>query len=160
MILRALRVLNEKAEEIICVALLTMLMGVVFAGVVMRFVFASGFAWQEELVGITYVWLNYFGVSLGAKRGAHIRILTFLTPLAAGTRKRILLTADLAWIVFNVAVFYISMDLLRRMMRHTTITPILSIDLAHAHYIIPICMVITTARIIEFNWRQRRLTEH
>ena len=152
-----LRVLNEKAEEIICVVLLAVLMCLVFSGVVMRFVFTSAFAWQEELVGIIYVWLNYFGVSLGARRGAHIRILSFLTPLSTRSRQWTLLAADLIWIVFNVAVFYVSLDLLRRMMVHTTVTPILSINLAHAYFIIPICMVITTLRIIQFNWHERHL---
>lgn len=152
-----LRVLNEKAEEIICVVLLAILMCVVFAGVVMRFGFSSGFSWQEELVGITYVWLNYFGVSLGAKKGAHIRILTFLTPLNSRLRQWIVLAADVIWIVFNVAVFYISLDLLRSMLRHTTVTPILGINMAYAYMILPVCMVITTIRIIQFNWRDRHL---
>ena len=152
-----LKFLNEKAEEIICVALLAILMSVVFAGVVLRYGFGTGFAWQEELAGIIYVWLNYFGVSLGAKKGAHIRILAFLTPLSTRVRKLVLLVADLVWIAFNVAVFYISLDLLERMLRHTTVSPILSINMAYANYIIPICMIITTLRIIQFNWRERHL---
>lgn len=151
-----LHFIYERLEEIICVVLLGALMILVFMGVIMRFVFSTAIAWQEELVGFLYVWLNYFGVVLGAKRGAHIRILSFITLLSETWQKRLLVLADILWVLFNGAVFYISIDLIKQMFRFKTVSPILDVNMAYAYYIIPICMVFTTIRIIQFNWRLRR----
>ena len=144
-----IRWLDDKAEEVICVFLLAVLVLMLGLGVTMRFVFSSAFAWQEEFVRFIYVWLNYFGVSLGAKKGAHIRILTFVSLLPSEAKSKIMVISDVVWVIFNLVVVYISIDLLRVMMQFRTVSPILEINQAFAYIIIPISMVLTTVRIVQ-----------
>jgi TRAP-type C4-dicarboxylate transport system permease small subunit len=144
-----IRWLDDKAEEVICVFLLAVLVFLLGLGVTMRFIFSSAFAWQEEVVRFIYVWLSYFGVSLGAKKGAHIRILTFVTLLPPGAKIKIMVVSDVIWVIFNLMVVYISIDLLKLMMQFRTVSPVLEINQAFAYVIIPVSMVLTTLRIVQ-----------
>jgi len=144
-----IRWMDDKAEEVICVFLLAVLVLMLGMGVTMRFVFSSAFAWQEEFVRFIYVWLNYFGVSLGAKREAHIRILTFVSLLPPDAKNKMMVISDVIWVMFNLTVVYISIDLLKLMMEFRTVSPILEINQAFAYLIIPISMVLTTVRIVQ-----------
>lgn len=40
----------------------------------MRYCFNNSLSWSEELGKFLFVWLSWFGISIGAKRGEHIKI--------------------------------------------------------------------------------------
>ncbi|BCO08713.1 C4-dicarboxylate ABC transporter permease [Desulfolithobacter dissulfuricans] len=72
-----LRILNRTEEAIICLLLvLTTLL--VFADVVMRFGFNSGFMWTQELTLHMSAWFVLFGASYGIKVGSHIGMDAFV----------------------------------------------------------------------------------
>jgi len=141
--------LNEKAEEVICASLLAVIVSILGVGVIMRFIFFNSFAWQEEVIRFLFVWLNYFGVSLGAKRGTHIRVLAFvsLTPKKIG--EKMLFISDIIWVFFNLVVIYASIDLLNQMMEFKVTSPVFGINMFFAYLIIPVSMLLTTVRIFQ-----------
>jgi len=72
-----LRFLNRVEEAVIGILLvLTTLL--VFADVIMRFVFNSGFLWSQELTLHMSAWFVLFGASYGLKVGSHIGMDAFV----------------------------------------------------------------------------------
>ncbi len=74
----------QKAEENIIAFLLVGMTLLVFADVVMRFGFGSGFLWSQELTLYLSAWFVMFGISYGLKVGAHIgvdAVVKLLPPL-------------------------------------------------------------------------------
>lgn len=65
-------------EEIILVLLFAVMVAVIFLQVIMRYGFNNSLAWSEEVGRFIFEWLTWIGMSLGARRGEHIKI-TLLT---------------------------------------------------------------------------------
>jgi len=66
-------------------ALATALLAVLlFANVLLRYVFRSPFAWMEEGVVAVFVWLVFVGVSAAFRSHQHLRIDVFVRFLAPG----------------------------------------------------------------------------
>ncbi len=68
----------NKLEEIIIIAMFAIMVIVIFAQVIMRYVFNDSLYWSEELGKFIFVWISWLGISLGEREGEHIKI-TMLT---------------------------------------------------------------------------------
>ena len=81
-----MRIINRTEEAVICILLvLTTLL--VFADVVMRFGFNSGFMWSQELTLHMSAWMVLFGASYGLKVGSHIGMDAFVKIFPSGGRR-------------------------------------------------------------------------
>lgn len=60
--------------------------GVLFAGVVARYVFASPILWVDEIAGAMFVWLGMLGAVLALQRDEHMRLSVFVARLSPQTR--------------------------------------------------------------------------
>ncbi len=72
-----LRILNRTEEAIIALLLVAVTL-LVFADVVLRFVFNTGLLWSQELTLLMSAWFVLFGISYGLKVGAHIGVDSFV----------------------------------------------------------------------------------
>ncbi|MBV9734305.1 MAG: TRAP transporter small permease subunit, partial [Acidisphaera sp.] len=70
----------QLAVEAACAALVLAEIGILFAGVLSRFVFRHPLVWTDELASILFLWLAMLGAVVALLRGQHMR----LTALAAG----------------------------------------------------------------------------
>lgn len=61
-------------EEIFLVTIFAILVADIFLQVIMRYVFNNSLFWSEELGRFLFEWLTWIGISLGAKKGEHIKI--------------------------------------------------------------------------------------
>lgn len=68
----------NKTEEIVIVAMFAIMVVAIFSQVVMRYVFNNSLYWSEELGKFMFIWISWLGISIGEKRGEHIKI-TMLT---------------------------------------------------------------------------------
>ena len=148
--------IDENFEEVACASLLSVIIVLLGIQIFLRFGFKSGIDWAEEIIRYCFVWLNYLGVALGAKRLGHIRITTFINFFPKSLQNKILLAADFLWVVFNVAVIFISLEMIKIMIRFKTLSPTLQINIIWAYIIIPMGFAITTIRILQVNWRLYR----
>lgn len=73
----------DKSEEISLVIMYSVMVIVIFIQVIMRYCFNSSLSWSEELGKFLFVWLSWIGISIGAKRGEHIKITLFTDKLSA-----------------------------------------------------------------------------
>ncbi len=67
-----------KGIEAISAALLVIEIGLLFAGVICRYVLHYPLVWSDELASILFIWLAMFGAVLALHKGSHMR-LTALT---------------------------------------------------------------------------------
>lgn len=74
------RILN-RTEDVCLVLMFAAMVGIIFVQVIMRYVFKNSLSWSEELGKFLFVWLSWFGISIGARRGEHIKITLFTDKL-------------------------------------------------------------------------------
>lgn len=74
-------------------ALMVVLVAMVFAQVVLRYLTYQPLAWTEELSRFVFIWLSLAGAAEGARRGAHfaVEMLPHALPGAMGRGFRCLL---------------------------------------------------------------------
>lgn len=78
--------LISRIEEGFCAGALLLTALVLFANVILRYVFHSGLSWAEELIRYLMIWITFIGGSVCVRRGAHIRmdfLMTMLSPRVA-----------------------------------------------------------------------------
>lgn len=71
----------DKIEEISLVIMYATMVLVIFIQVIMRYCFNNSLSWSEELGKFLFVWLSWIGISIGAKRGEHIKISILVDKL-------------------------------------------------------------------------------
>lgn len=64
----------NKIEAVIILLLLTIMTIIMFVSVVSRYCFNFTFSWAEQVTRIMFVWATFAGISLGALKGAHMRV--------------------------------------------------------------------------------------
>ncbi|MCB6992064.1 TRAP transporter small permease [bacterium 210820-DFI.6.37] len=92
----------NKFEEIFLVVLLVAMVLLIFVQVVLRYIFNSSLSWSEELSRILFIWVSWIGISLGQKKGEHIKITMVTDKLKGNAKKIMLLLADVCTIVILV----------------------------------------------------------
>ena len=145
--------IDDNFEEVSCATLLSVIVVLLGIQITLRFGFKKGIDWAEEIIRYCFIWLNYLGVALGAKKLGHIRITTFINFFSKEIQQKIIYIADVFWIVFNIAVIIISFGMIKTMIRFTTVSPSLRINIIWAYLIIPIGFALTTLRVLQANWR-------
>jgi len=80
------KITNTLEESVVSLLLVGMTL-LVFAEVVSRFIFNTGFLWMEEVTLTLGAWFVLFGMSYGVKVGAHIGVDAFVKTLPLRTRK-------------------------------------------------------------------------
>lgn len=60
--------------------------GILFAGVVARFVLNAPLIWSDELASILFLWLAMLGAVLAVQRGSHMRLTSVLGLVPAGVQ--------------------------------------------------------------------------
>ncbi|QYJ84960.1 TRAP transporter small permease [Shewanella mesophila] len=116
-------------EEGILNALITMMTVLVFAEVIARFFFNTGFLWIQELTLTLCGWFVLFGMSYGVKVGAHIGVDAFVTKLNKKNRKITALIAVIVCLIYCAMFLIGSWDYLVKM--YQVGVPMEDIDLPH-----------------------------
>lgn len=80
------KISNSLEEGIISFLLISMTL-LVFAEVIARFIFNTGFMWMAEATLTCGAWFVLFGMSYGVKVGAHIGVDSFVRSLPPKARK-------------------------------------------------------------------------
>lgn len=80
---------SARALEIVMIAALMVMVLVMFMQVVLRYVFATGFAWTEELSRFLMVYLIFLGGAVLASQDGHISV-TILDEMLKGVPRKIL----------------------------------------------------------------------
>lgn len=106
---RADRVLGGLVEAVAALLVLAEI-GVLFAGVVSRYVFHAPLVWSDELASILFLWLSMLGAVVALRRGEHMRMTALLQKVTASTRAMLDAFAIAASVAFLVLIIWPSID--------------------------------------------------
>ncbi len=108
------KISNSLEEGIVSFLLISMTL-LVFAEVIARFVFNTGFMWMEEATLTCGAWFVLFGMSYGVKVGAHIGVDAFVTSLPPKAKKMTAIVAVLICLCYCTMFLYGSSVYLQKM---------------------------------------------
>ena len=67
-----------KPIEVICAALVTLIVALLLIGVVSRYVFSNPVIWIDEVASIAFLWVSMLGAVLAVDRNEHLRLNLFV----------------------------------------------------------------------------------
>lgn len=94
-----------KGLEVIMVALLVGMVGMVFFNVVLRYCFDSGISVSDEMSRFFFVWLTFVGSVVVYRENSHLGVETLVKIMPKVGRKIFILVSD-ALVLFSCAVFF------------------------------------------------------
>jgi C4-dicarboxylate transporter DctQ subunit len=144
-----LKFLDHRFEEIVGVVLLSVVIVLIFVGVVLRLVFHSGMPEQEELSRILYVIMVFMGASYGLSKNDHIRV-TFLYGYLNDSGKKIMrIITDAIWVFFHLYMIYFSIIVFQQMSLRPAYSSALNIGLHTIFATVPVAFSLMTFRIVQ-----------
>src|SRR5579884_1445820 len=124
---RLIRIVNGAADTVLLVALLGEL-AVVFANVVARSLFNTGFLWTDEIAKLALSTLAFIGGAAAYGRSHHTAVRALLNLIPPSIRRLCEATAELLVLLLAVVIGANSVSLLET--RWTELTPILEMPAA------------------------------
>jgi TRAP-type C4-dicarboxylate transport system permease small subunit len=147
--MKVLRFLDERFEEIIGVALLTVVVGLIFIGVILRLLFNAGISSQEELSRMLYVVVVYLGASYGMRSQDHIRVVVGFNLLPPHLQKIVRIMTDLIWLFFNIVVIVYALKVHRTMVQFPGYSAVLQIPMHYVFFIVPVGFFLMSLRLVQ-----------
>ncbi|QTQ14217.1 TRAP transporter small permease [Treponema parvum] len=142
----------KNLDTVIAALALVLLVAVTFVGVVMRYVFSSPFAWEEEVQLALIVWVVFFGGRYAFVTGSHPAIDMIVNVFPKKIRKPFMC----AVILFSITVLlYAGLQGFRytlQMLNNSRVTNILRIPFALIYAPLPIGCVLMSAQIVINNF--------
>lgn len=109
-----------RAVNLICVALLIVLVLDVWLGVLVRYVWPLPITFMEEAARYLMIWVALLAVSAGISRREHIGVQMLFARLPSPVRRVLLAMADLLGIAFFAALVFYGLGMVERGERVTT----------------------------------------
>ena len=141
-----LNIMNKAEEAIISILLLATTL-LVFADVVMRFGFGTGWLWSQELTLHLSAWFVLFGASYGVKVGSHIGMDAFVRLFPSLGRRILTGIACILALIYCGLVFYGSWIYLAKMKKIGIFLEDLDVQTWVAHSILLIGFTFLTIRL-------------
>lgn len=126
--------LESVLKWLVIVANAVMLL-LVFAQVITRYVFGYTPDFGEELARYLFVWLVFLSMPLVAKHGGHMCIETITNMLQGKARKNLNIVADLVCAIFLAIMVWQGILIVDRMSFQTS--PAMEIPMSYVYVVIP-----------------------
>ena len=126
---------------------------VLFANVVLRYVFDTGLIWALEFVQYLFAWVVLIGAAHGVKVGIHLGIDILLERLPYKIRRAVLIAAITCCIVFVGIVDYESFWYIVRIYQWGDLTQDLRIPQWIPYVAIPVGMTLMLYHFLVVGWQ-------
>lgn len=144
-----IRKIEENLEKTICNVCMITMLAVLTLQVILRYVFKASNAWSDEVARYLFIWFIFVGASYAAKKMAHIRIESLNNVYPVKIRKYVQKLGVIVWILFNIAIVYISGKYTIKLFKGNQISLGLGIKMAYAYAAIPVGYFLLTIRVIQ-----------
>ncbi len=138
-------------EDLICGTLVCWIMSLLMWQVVSRYIFGTSFAWAEEVMRFSFLYMVYIAASLGAQKAVHIRVTAQLDMMPPKMKIAMLAITDAIWLAFNVVVIVEGLKFLDGMATQKMVSAALMLDMRYVYFALPLGFILMSIRIIE-NW--------
>ncbi len=140
--------------EPVLVAILAVLVTVVLANVIGRYLFGAGITWADEMARFLFVWLTFLGAVLGLARGAHIGMDIVVATLPSVPARLLRLLALGLMTVFLAVWAWYAIELVQRSM--TFRTPALGVPRGYVYSVAPASALLMLVVCLHQFWRVLR----
>jgi TRAP-type C4-dicarboxylate transport system permease small subunit len=138
----------DRLEEYVAVGLLGIMTLLVFAQVVLRFLFGLGFGWIDELARIAFIWVVYLGAVVGMRRGLHLRVSIGLRALPPRGRLVAELLGELVLLLFCGAMTWHGVELVWSTLQFSFLLPSTKISMFWPYLIMPASFALQALRVV------------
>lgn len=128
------------------IVLLTAMVAIVFANVVMRYVFGTSVIWSEEVARHLMIWLTFVGSGLALRTGAQIGIDSLQDALPRSAARVLRLVLALAMLALFVALAWYGIDYAMR--TRFQISAALGISMMYVYIGMPIGCALLAAHLL------------
>ena len=139
----------DHMEENVLVASYLIIIPILFAQVVSRYVFNHALSWSEELGRYIFIWQVWLGSSYCVQKNRHIRIDLFTNKLSDNSRKIFETIINIVTIVFLVFLTYKGGKIVGLVSKMHQTSPALKLPMAAVYACIPISCILMIIRYIE-----------
>lgn len=109
----------NRIEEIALIGMFSVMVAIIFIQVIMRYGFNNSLSWSEELGKFLFVWLSWVGISIGQRRGEHIKITMLVDKFPFRTAQIMNIVSELILIgICAVTAYYGSSLVMSQMGTH------------------------------------------
>ncbi len=132
-----------------------------FANVVARYLFDTGFQWVLETVQYLFAWVVLIGAAHGVKPGIHLGIDIVTRKFSPPVRRWLALMALMVCLAFTIPVFLLSVDYTWKVWQWGDLTLDLQIPQWIPYLAIPVGLLLMTYRLLQVGvaiWRGERLS--
>jgi TRAP-type C4-dicarboxylate transport system permease small subunit len=139
----------DHLEEIFLIPSLIFSVALIFAQVVMRYVFSNSLSWSEELARYLFVWQIWIGVSYAARNRSHLRITMAKERLGPRSQEALEAIVTMVWIGFALFIAIRGISLVMKTGRFNQKSPALHLPMMYAHLAVPTGCLLMAARLVE-----------
>ncbi|MEN2467356.1 TRAP transporter small permease [Ornithinibacillus sp. FSL M8-0202] len=120
----------------VCGFLMFLMVSVVTAQVISRYLFNSPLTWTEELARYTFVWVSFLGMAVAIKYGSHIALDMLARKLTGVSRKTLMVFNNMLVLIFSGILTYSGFEFVKLGARQSS--PSLSLPMEFVYIVIPI----------------------
>lgn len=120
-----------------------------FANVVLRYVFLSPLNWAEELTLYLMVWIVFVGGSIAVRSRGHIAIDLLPLVLSPANRRRLAIAVALAALAFFAVFFWYSLEHTLRVRSINQLTPVMQAPMWLTYLAMPVGSFLMGLRTIQ-----------
>ena len=122
---------------------------ILFGNVVLRYFFAKGLVWAEELVRYLIIWMVFIGGSVAARQSSHINVDVLVNLLPERSRMLALRVLRVLAALFSVALCVWGARLVLLIKASGQITPGLQMPTYWAYLAIPVGAALMALRFLQ-----------
>lgn len=152
-LMKGLNILFKKIfnnlEAIICSTLLGIMLIILTAQVISRYIFNSSISWSEELARYLFIWFIFIGMSYAALKDAHIKIDSLLVVFPKAIRRYVLYLGTIVWIIFNIIILVYSFEYTKTLFVSGQKSLGTQILIGYVYVAIPTGFALTTIRLVQ-----------
>ena len=147
-----LKKILDKAEEYFLVYSLAFSVLLVFAQVVMRYVFQNSLSWSEELARYLFLWISWVGASFAVCERSHFRVEILPNMLCGRRRDYFELCVFAAWFAFCIFLTWQGGKATYFVWKRHQVSAALQIPIAFAYASVPVGAGLMSIRV----WQEVR----
>ena len=150
--MKLLSILDERLEEFLLIPSFVVSVTIIFAQVVMRYLFGSSISWSEELARYLFVWQIWIGASYAVKQSRHIRVEFIRNFFSEKGKIRLEYFVLAVWIGFCVLMVALSVPLAQWMIRRGQLSPAMQVPMGYVYLCVPVGFSLMLFRLLQIGW--------
>jgi len=146
--MKFLKWLDDHFEEILMMLALWGIVGVMFAQVIMRYVFKNSLSFAEELSRYFFIWMAFLGISYAVKGNSHIRI-DILETIFPVLKKPLEIIGDVVLLAFCVYMLQPSYNIITKLISTNQTSPAMEAPMWIVYLSLLVGFCLTIFRIVQ-----------